>query len=86
MDSRSAATEEIIDLDQWAWLRADFDGLFYPAVTVGDRVVAGQDMGRVADVFGATVQQLNAPLDGVVLFLVTSLAMNRGDPLLAIAA
>jgi len=26
-----------------------------------------------------------APIDGVVIFLVTSLAMNAGDPLLAVA-
>jgi len=26
-----------------------------------------------------------APIDGIVIFLVTSLAMNAGDPLLALA-
>jgi len=74
-----------IMLDRWAWLRAETDGLFYPKVAVGDHVTAGQDLGRVADVFGNTIQPLQAPIDGVVLFLVTSLAMNIGDPLLAIA-
>lgn len=86
LDSSLAPAEEVVDLDRWAWLRADVDGLFYPIVDVGETVVTGQNLGRVADVFGATLQQLNAPLDGVILFLVSSLAMNSGDPLLAIAA
>lgn len=85
LDSPLAPVEEVVELDRWAWLRADVDGVFYPAVDVGATVVTGQNLGRVADVFGATLQQLNAPLGGVVLFLVSSLAMNRGDPLLAIA-
>ena len=32
------------------------------------------------------LQEYHAPTTGVVLFLVTSLAMNRGDPLLAVGA
>ncbi len=74
-----------IMLDKWAWLRAENDGFFYAKVAVGDHVTAGQDLGRVTDVFGNTIQPLQAPIDGVILFLVTSLAMNTGDPLLAIA-
>ena len=69
----------------WNWLRSDVDGLFYPTVQVGDHVEKGQDLGRVADMFGHTLQSLEAPVSGQILFLVTSLAMNTGDPLMAIA-
>jgi hypothetical protein len=71
-------------LDQWVWLRSDADGLFYPAVAVGTQVRAGQNLGRVADLDGNTRQSLSAPIDGTILFLVTALAMNAGDPLLAL--
>ncbi len=69
----------------WSWLRSDVDGLFYPTVQVGHHVEKGQDLGRVADIFGNTLQPLEAPVSGEILFLVTSLAMNTGDPLMAIA-
>ena len=83
-------SETFNDVDQtlltgWSWLRAEYDGLFYPTVAVGDVVIKGEPMGRVADFFGVTLQELTAPTSGVVLFLVTSLAMNQNDPLLAIA-
>jgi len=68
-----------------AWLRSDTEGFWHPSVGVGERVAAGQGVGEIQDAFGAVVRQVVAPLPGVVLFLVTSLAMNAGDPLLAIA-
>jgi len=72
--------------DTFAWMRAEADGLFYPTVRVGDTVAQGQVIGRVTDYFGAERQQVAAIVGGEVGFLVTSLAINRGDPLLAIIA
>jgi len=70
---------------EWSWLRADVDGLYYPAVQVGDTVETGRAVGCITDPFNNELQAVHAPQDGVVLFLVTSLAINTGDPLLAIA-
>jgi predicted deacylase len=72
--------------EQFSWLRSDHDGLFRPAVKVGDTVKAGQHLGHVADFLGERVQDAVAPHDGVIMFLVTTLAMNAGDPLLAVGA
>ena len=79
------AASEPKRFEGWSWLRSEHNGVYYPTVKVGEQVTVGQDLGRVADVFGNTLQSLQAPQNGVVLFLVTSLAINSGDPLLAIA-
>jgi predicted deacylase len=68
-----------------AWLRATTTGYWHPAVGVGDRVAAGSLVGEVQDAFGAVLERPVAPIDGIVVFLVGSLAMNAGDPLLALA-
>ena len=68
-----------------AWLRSEATGFWHPAVDVGERVEAGQPVGEVQDAFGAVLQAVSAPISGVVLFIVSSLAMNAGDPLLAVA-
>ncbi len=73
-------------LEEMAWLRSDYDGLFYPACAVGDEVQAGQPLGQVTDYLGNTIQVVTAPVSGTVLFLVTTLAMNAGDPLLSVGA
>jgi len=72
-------------LPENAWMRATVSGYWHPAVTVGDRVLAGGVVGEVQDAFGTVLERPTAPLDGIVTFLVSSLAMNAGDPLLAIA-
>ena len=41
-------------------------------------------MGEVQDAFGDVLERPAAPMGGVVVFLVSSLAMNAGDPLLAL--
>lgn len=73
-------------MDQFVWMSSEHDGYYYPQVAVGDEVRKGQDLGHVSDFQGNVLQPLSAGLDGIVLFLVTSLAMNKGDPLLAIGA
>ena len=67
------------------WLRAEAGGCWMPAVGVGESVAAGQRLGEVQDPFGRTLQSVDAPISGIILFIVSSLAMNDGDPLLAIA-
>lgn len=66
------------------WLRSEASGCFHPSVDVGASVAAGDYLGEVQDLFGQSLQRVEAPIGGIVLFLVTSLAMNAGDPLLAI--
>jgi predicted deacylase len=68
-----------------AWMRAATTGYWDPAVAVGDRIERGTVVGEVRDAFGVVLEAPIAPVDGVVIFLVTSLAMNAGDPLLALA-
>jgi len=73
-------------LDRFIWLRSEHDGFWYPAVLVGDTVKKGQDLGCVKDCEGKILQQAVSPADGRVLFIVTSLAINNTDPLLAVGA
>jgi predicted deacylase len=73
-------------LDQFLWLRTDQDGFWYPAVEVGEAVKKGQGLGSVKDYEGKVLQSTVSPADGHVLFLVSSLAINQGDPLMAVGA
>jgi hypothetical protein len=73
-------------LDRFLWLRSDHSGFWYPAVAVGEAVTAGQNLGCVKDFEGNVLQTAASPADGDVLFIVTSLAINQADPLLAVGA
>jgi uncharacterized protein len=73
-------------LERFLWLRSDHPGFWYPAVAVNDAVKAGQYLGCVKDWEGHVLQTAVSPADGVVLFIVSSLAINKADPLLAVGA
>jgi len=73
-------------LERFLWLRSDHSGFWYPATEVGEKVKAGQSLGSVKDYEGHVLQAAVSPADGIVLFIVTSLAINQTDPLLAVGA
>lgn len=70
--------------NRFVWLAADQDCVYYPKVTVGQQVKEGELIAEFTDVFGETIGELKSPATGPVLFLVTSPAINKNDPLMAI--
>lgn len=72
------------EMREFAWLRTDVSATYHPNVAVGDQVEEGQVIGELRDLFGETIRELPSPGSGVVLFLVTSLAVREGDPLLGV--
>ena len=84
--SAPAATVRPAVLTEFAWARSEHAGCWYPAVAAGDAVDAGRPLGTVTDLLGNVRQRPVAAVDGVVMFAVTSLAINEGDPLVGIGA
>ena len=62
------------------------EGCWYPSVAVGDAVKAGDRVGELRDVFSNALHTYHADQDGVVLVLITSLAVGAGDPIFAIGS
>lgn len=73
-------------LERFLWLRSEHDAFWYPGVPVGAEVKAGEALGTVKDEEGRVLQTAVSPADGRVLFIVSSLAINNTDPLLAVGA
>ena len=73
-------------IERFIWLRSEQDGFWYPKPSVDEAVRQGQDLWCVTDFQGNLLQAIQSPADGRVLFLISSLAINKGDPLLAIGA
>lgn len=53
--------------------KPDNVGMFYPEVGVFDRVEKGQRIGRICDVFGEEIEELQAPDDAWIIAVVTAL-------------
>jgi hypothetical protein len=74
-------------LGQFLWPRCAAGGWWAPAVKAGDTVSAGQVIGMVSSLDGATVQEtVTAPADGVVIFVTSSPAVADDGLLLGLGA
>ena len=65
-------------------LTAEKAGAWYPAVQLGDSVKAGQVLGEVRDMFGSVQETLVAEKDALVIYMVVSLAVSGGAPLISL--
>jgi predicted deacylase len=71
-------------LSRFEWLRSEQEGIFECDVHVNAHVQAGQSLGRMIDLIGNQLDEVKSPTDGVVLFTVTSPAIQRGGLLLGV--
>ena len=74
-------------LGSFRWLRCADEGWWEPAVQAGDKVSAGQVLGTVSSIDGSVTQEvINAPDDGVLLFITSSPAVAADGLLLGLGA
>lgn len=65
------------------YLDADASWRWYAFVSREDKVHKGQKLGKIRDLFGNVLHEYYAKLDGVVLMVVATLAIKKGDPIIA---
>jgi hypothetical protein len=68
------------------YLDADFSGRWYPFVGRDDRIKKGQKIGEIRDFFGKLQVEYFAEYDAEILMVVSTLAIKKGDALIAYGA
>ena len=68
-------------IDKSEVLRSSITGIFRSRVSPGQTVVKGRLLGILTDFFGNQVQEVRAPFDGEVLYVVATPPVNQGEPL-----
>lgn len=61
-------------------LRAGATGIFYAAVEQGREVKKGARLGRITDFHGKTIEDVLAPFDGQILYVVGTPPITKGEP------
>lgn len=83
--SGEAEKQPLTEFKDWPWLRAEQTGCWYPMVELGAIAEEGQLVGVIKDYFGEVLAEYHSPVEGIVILLFASLAVNEGDPLAGIA-
>lgn len=76
--------KEAVVVDHMTGLDAQQTGCWYPCVKINDVVKKGQKLGEIRDYFTNVLGEYFAPCDGVMLYVISSLPINAGDPIIAI--
>ena len=62
---------------------APVSGYWYPYKKVGDKVVKGEELGRITDAFGKILYTYIVKDDGILLYQTASLGIEEGRPMVA---
>jgi predicted deacylase len=73
-------------LERTEVVRAAVTGVFYAAVERGRTVKKGAPLGRITDFHGKTIEEVLAPFDGQILYVIGTPPITKGEPVAAIAA
>ncbi|MCB0491703.1 MAG: succinylglutamate desuccinylase/aspartoacylase family protein [Cyclobacteriaceae bacterium] len=77
-------SSEVTFLKKMAVMTAEDEGCWYAFKNLEEKVKKGEVLGEIRDFFGNVLREYKAEEDGVLLYVVTSLAITKGDPLTAI--
>ena len=67
-------------------LRATRTGILYPLVERGHTVARGTMLAYITDFHGARLEEIRAPFDGEILYVIGTPPMSEGEPVAMIAS
>ncbi len=84
IDGEPELKAEPVWVKSYEIIRSEYDGLFYPLVHRGHHVQKGELVGYLTDFFGETIQEVKAPFNGIVLYIIATPPMSKGEPMTSI--
>lgn len=84
MEGKPELMAEPVWVEEYTIIRAEHDGIFYPLVHRAHHVQKDELVGVLTDFFGNTIQEVRAPYDGIVLYIIATPPMSKGEPMTSI--
>jgi predicted deacylase len=81
IEGESEPVSDPVWIDKYEVIYADMDGLFYPETKMGYYVSKGEVVGTIVDYLGNVKQQLKSPFTGIILYIIETPPINKGEPL-----
>ena len=72
---------ESVWVEEQKILRSEQTGLFFPLLSRGDHVQKGEKIGYITDFFGNVIQDITSPYSGILLYIVGTPPMSKGEPM-----
>ena len=86
LDGGPAPLSKPVYLDPCEVIASPETGILYPLVDRDQKVAKGAAMARIADFFGKELAVVKSPTDGVVLYIVATPPITKGQPIGCVGA
>ncbi len=63
------------------YIRSEHEGIYYPLGHSGRHVQQGELLGYLTDYFGNIIQKAIAPHDGIIMYIISTPPMSKGEPM-----
>ncbi|WP_281233895.1 M14 family metallopeptidase [Flavobacterium gelatinilyticum] len=84
LKSQKNKTKEPLIISDRIYTESKFDGIFYPEKKAGEYVKKGMKLGCVTNYFGEVLQTVYAEDDGLLMLIISTPAINKGESLTVI--
>jgi hypothetical protein len=74
-------TTDPVWIDRYEVVYSKTDGLFFPQIKMGYYVLRGQKVGYIIDYIGNLKEELEAPFNGIILYIINTPPTSKGEPL-----
>ncbi len=71
-------------IDHYEVVYSDVEGLFFPLTERGYFVTNGEKVGYITDYEGNLIREIRAPFEGIVLYIIYTPPINKGEPILEV--
>ena len=83
-EGKAIYTKEILYISQRVSLSSEDTGIFYGLKSGGDHVKKDMQIGYITDFFGTKIKDVHAPASGVILYILGTPPVNKGETLVSI--
>lgn len=82
LDGKPKIDFESVWVNEYVIIRSEQkEGLYYPLLSRGDHVQKGELVGYLTDYFGNRIQEVKSPFDGIILYIIATPPMMKGEPM-----
>lgn len=84
IEGRVEPVPDPVWIDKYEVINSSTTGLFVPTAKTGESVTAGMKLGSVNDLLGRRAEDVRAPFDGIILYVLGTPPVSAGEPLLEV--
>ena len=79
----TSSTNKTSIIEERFTIKSNSTGIFYSYRKAGDIIKKGESVGYITDLFGKTLEEIKAPKDGIILYMIGTPPINKDETIMS---